>query len=295
MTDPHGTQDVESAHDAGGARHLAGVDHRPDTRRPGGGQGLSPSSRAPSCTPQMKSSTLGSWSFGLPVGDEHFVGPFLLLDDFLLGLACLLEVVVPRWPGGRTSASGGTSGELELAALVGVEARTHECVVMVLGDEVPAQHGELAGGRDGGGDLEASPGLDPVVERSEWAGGSGRAVNDGRKLTPWGTRPSIEGQSSAVADTRRTRLRPASRGLAVPNHASCAASVSPVGPALTTSTSTGVRFMVRSLSARAGPDDRPQPRSGLVARTSTDQNPSATGWLSVISTSANPTPVSWAR
>ena len=155
--------------------------------------------------------------------------------------------------------------------------------------------GERVAARRVEGDLEASPGLDPVVGGSEWAGGSGRAVNDGRKLTPWGTRPSIEGQSSAVADTGRTRLRPASRGLAVPNHASCAASVSPVGPALTTSTSTGVRFMVRSLSARAGPDDRPQPRSGLVARTSTDQNPSATGWLSVISTSANPTPVSWAR
>jgi hypothetical protein len=29
----------------------------------------------------MKSSTVGGGSLGLPVGDEHFVVPFLLLDD----------------------------------------------------------------------------------------------------------------------------------------------------------------------------------------------------------------------
>jgi hypothetical protein len=53
----------------------------------------------PSCTPRMKSSTVGGGSLGLPVGDEHFVVPFLLLGDCLLGVAYLLEAVVPRWPG----------------------------------------------------------------------------------------------------------------------------------------------------------------------------------------------------
>jgi transposase-like protein len=36
------------------------------------------------CTPRMKSSTVGGGSLGLPVGDEHFLVPFLLLDDCLL-------------------------------------------------------------------------------------------------------------------------------------------------------------------------------------------------------------------
>ena len=30
---------------------------------------------------RMRLSTLRRWSLGLPVGDHHFVGPFLLLDD----------------------------------------------------------------------------------------------------------------------------------------------------------------------------------------------------------------------
>ena len=37
--------------------------------------------------PRMKSSTVGGRSLGVPVGDEHFVGPFLLLDQRLLGVA----------------------------------------------------------------------------------------------------------------------------------------------------------------------------------------------------------------
>jgi putative transposase len=35
----------------------------------------------------MKSSTVGGGSLGLPVGDEHFVVPFLLLDDRFLRVA----------------------------------------------------------------------------------------------------------------------------------------------------------------------------------------------------------------
>jgi transposase-like protein len=50
----------------------------------------SPSSSAPSSTRRMKSSTLRRGSLGvlgLPVGHYHLVGPFLLLDDHLLGVA----------------------------------------------------------------------------------------------------------------------------------------------------------------------------------------------------------------
>jgi hypothetical protein len=39
---------------------------------------------------------------------------------------------------------------------------------------------------------------------------------------------------------------------------------------------------------RTGRCSSRQVRAGLVARTCTDQNPSATGWESVISTSVNP-------
>jgi hypothetical protein len=45
--------------------------------------------------------------------------------------------------------------QLERAALFDRQRRAGEGVVLVLGDEVPAQLGELAGGRDGG-DLGAA-------------------------------------------------------------------------------------------------------------------------------------------
>src|ERR687897_2603479 len=69
----------------------------------------------------------------------------------------------------------------------------------------------------------------------------------------------------------------------------------PGGTAPTTSTSAAVTLIAVSFGDRRRPTVDTQPGRGLVARTSTDQNPSATGWLSVITTSANPAAVSWAQ
>jgi hypothetical protein len=54
--------------------------------------------------------------------------------------------------------------------------------------------------------------------------------------------------------------------------------------------------VIELLGGRSAQDRyRPYDSAGLPARTNTDQNPSATGWLSTISTLVNPALSSWAR
>ncbi len=57
---------------------------------------------------------------------------------------------------------------------MGDQAGAGERVVLLLCDEMPAQHGHLAGGRDGR-DLEPAPGLDAAMERPQRTGGPRRA------------------------------------------------------------------------------------------------------------------------
>jgi len=52
---------------------------------------------------------------------------------------------------------------------VGDERRSGESVVLVLGDQVPSEHGHLAGGGDDSL-LEPAAGFDALVERAERAG-----------------------------------------------------------------------------------------------------------------------------
>ncbi len=76
-----------------------------------------------------------------------------------------------------------------------------ERAVLVLAEQVPAQHDELARDRDGG-DLGAAAGTDALTERSEWAGAADR---DPRSLD----------QHQASPEHSRT-CRPARRRLMLP-------------------------------------------------------------------------------
>jgi hypothetical protein len=61
---------------------------------------------------------------------------------------------------------GHTGAELERSQLLLGQGRPGERVVLVFDGQVPAEHGELAGGRDDG-DLHPAPGADPVIERAQ--------------------------------------------------------------------------------------------------------------------------------
>lgn len=116
----------------------------------------------------MKSSS-ATRIFVLPVGDEDFVGALCLLDHGGLFGASLL-VVVGRARQAVVAAPGWRAGgEFELAAFVGDQAGPGEGVVLVLGDQMPGQHGHLPCGRDDGL-LEAAACLDPLVERAQRPG-----------------------------------------------------------------------------------------------------------------------------
>ncbi len=144
---------------------------------------------------------------GLPVGDEDLVGPFGLLGDPLFLVASLL-VVVGRARGAVVAATRWRPGrQLQLPPLVGDQAGPGECVVLVLGDQVPGQHRHLPGGRDDRG-LESAARLDALVERPQRAGrparGPGRLDQDSADLGPAGfADPAVDrGGVAGLADLR---------------------------------------------------------------------------------------------
>ena len=91
--------------------------------------------------------------------------------------------------------------ELELAAPVRVQARPGERLVLDFGDEVPAQHGQLAGDGDGR-DLEPAAILDASIERAQWTwrlgGGEGGLDEHPTRLRRSGFGdPTVNGLSGA--------------------------------------------------------------------------------------------------
>src|SRR5215213_5837408 len=111
----------------------------------------------------MKVSTgAGGWSLGLPAGDHVLIGGFSLFDEFAFSSADLSQGV------GRSSAllspAGRPAGlEFEGALLLLDEGGASVGVVLAAVDQVPAQHGEFAGGGHDR-DLGPSPSLDPLIE-----------------------------------------------------------------------------------------------------------------------------------
>src|SRR5688572_14315886 len=110
----------------------------------------------------MKLSTGYGWLLGLPTGDYQLVGTFLLFDELAFAASELGVVVVV----------GGASlgvlawlarGELQAASFASGQAGASEGVVLVVVDQVPAQHDHLPGRRHDR-DLDAAPGPDPLVE-----------------------------------------------------------------------------------------------------------------------------------
>ena len=67
--------------------------------------------------------------------------------------------------------AGHAGAELERPELLLGQRRAAERVVLLLDDQVPAEPGELAGGRDDG-DLHAPPLADALIERAQRTGGA---------------------------------------------------------------------------------------------------------------------------
>src|SRR6266576_156840 len=89
----------------------------------------------------------GWWPGGLPGGDHGAVGGLALGGEIAFGGADRREGVA----GGLAFAAPGwwcPGAQLELAPLVGDEGGQREGVVLAFDDQVPAQHGEFAGGSD---------------------------------------------------------------------------------------------------------------------------------------------------
>jgi transposase-like protein len=108
---------------------------------------------------------------GLPGGDHGAVGGLALGGQVAFGGADRFEGVAG---GGALAAGGGgqPGAQLELALLVGDQRGQREGVVLLFDDQVPAQHGEFAGGGHHG-DLHAAAGPHPLIERAQRAGGFG--------------------------------------------------------------------------------------------------------------------------
>src|SRR6266508_31658 len=66
--------------------------------------------------------------------------------------------------------AGVSGGQLEEANFLPDQGGAGEGVVLLAGEQMPAQHGELAG-HGHGGDVGTSPGPDPLAERPEGPGG----------------------------------------------------------------------------------------------------------------------------
>ena len=107
-------------------------------------------------------------SMRVPAGDEAGIGCLGLLDPAPLLLAMVLDVVgvsrpllapcrsIPRF-------------ELKISQLFGKQRRTRPHVALALGEQVPDDDRELAGGRDGCYVLAAT-GSDPQEKGSQRAG-----------------------------------------------------------------------------------------------------------------------------
>jgi hypothetical protein len=108
---------------------------------------------------------------GLPVGDEGLVGAFGVFDEVAFAAPGVAIFVVEARPVAVRSRC--TGGELEPAALAGVETGPSEDESWVLGGQVPAQDGHPAGGGDDR-DLEPAACLDPLEEGSLRPGCPGR-------------------------------------------------------------------------------------------------------------------------
>src|SRR5215217_3400061 len=96
------------------------------------------------CAPRCRARTRLRWSGGFPVGDEAPVGEFGLGGELALALAVLLLVVaalVLKVP--ATWVPLGACAEFEFAELMARERGARERVVLLAGEHVPEQHGQL--------------------------------------------------------------------------------------------------------------------------------------------------------
>src|SRR3954463_7410807 len=124
----------------------------------------------------MKSSRGGApcrsgWA---PVGDESAVGGFGLFGE--LALAFAVGALAVGVLGRQSAASGvplGAGAQFERADLLAGQRRALEGVVLLAGEEVPEQHGELAGDSDDR-DLAAAARADTLVEGAYGASGADR-------------------------------------------------------------------------------------------------------------------------
>ena len=103
----------------------------------------------------------------MTVRDELAIRLLGLLGELALTPADFLEVI--RGGSAFLAPAGGHSGaELELAELLLGQRWTAERVVFALDDQMPAEHRELAGGRNDR-DLHPTAGADPLIERAQWS------------------------------------------------------------------------------------------------------------------------------
>ncbi len=93
-----------------------------------------------------------------------------LLGEFELAATDVCEVV-SRGVSFFAAAGWHPGAELERPELLLGQRRAAERVVLVLDDQVPAEHGELAGGRDDR-DLHSAPRADPFIERAQRSWGA---------------------------------------------------------------------------------------------------------------------------
>src|SRR3954452_10650029 len=98
-----------------------------------------------------------------PVGDESAVGGFGLFGELALALAvAALAVGILGRQGPASGVALGAGAQFEGTELFARQRRALEGVVLLAGEQVPEQHGELA--RDGDDrDLAAAPRTDALV------------------------------------------------------------------------------------------------------------------------------------
>jgi len=121
------------------------------------------------CAPRCGTRTVPPGCGGLPVLDETLVGEFGLLGELAFLEVALFEGggalgVLGAVPGGRAGA------EFERAEFAVDDGLAFERVVLLGGEQLPAQAGKLAGGRHDR-DLRAAAGAHALIERAERTGG----------------------------------------------------------------------------------------------------------------------------
>ncbi|MDQ0767244.1 hypothetical protein QF027_009879 [Streptomyces canus] len=135
---------------------------------------------------------------GLPLGRQQSVGVFGLFSDLAFVAAQLLVVVVVARPAAGDPAFG-VGGQLELAAFEGNQARAGESVVLLLGDQVPGDDGDLPGDRD---DRDLHPA--PAAIRW-WRARSGHLVPGCRTIAEYTSWPSTSKRSAFRSRGRISR------------------------------------------------------------------------------------------